>query len=227
MHQLTDKKNIILTYAIFLLLLSTISNKSLEIKKDYNISINEINVSGLSKNYNLLIEDNLNQLLFKNIFFIDEDNIRKIMSKYNLIESYSIKKIYPKRIDIQIKQTKFIAKISGTNIFIIGSNGKIIRNEDQKINKLLPLFVGKLNSEKFLEFKQFIETSSFKVTDFKSIVYHPSDRWDVLTIKNVLIKLPKKNLNIALETAYNIHKDIRFKDNTVIDLRIAKHIIIE
>ena len=31
MHQLTDKKNIILTYAIFLLLLSTISNKSLEI----------------------------------------------------------------------------------------------------------------------------------------------------------------------------------------------------
>ena len=227
MHQLTDKKNIILTYAIFLLLLSTISNKSLEIKKDYNISINEINVSGLSKNYNLLIEDNLNQLLFKNIFFIDEDNIRKIMSKYNLIESYSIKKIYPKRIDIQIKQTKFIAKISGTNIFIIGSNGKIIKNENQKINKLLPLFVGKFNSEKFLEFKQFIETSSFKVTDFKSIVYHPSDRWDVLTIKNVLIKLPKKNLDIALKTAYNINKDNRFKDNTVIDLRIATHIIIE
>ena len=227
MHQLTDKKNVILTYVIFLLLLSTISNKSLEIKKDYNISINEINVSGLSKNYNLLIEDNLNKLLFKNIFFIDEDNIRKIMSKYNLIESYSIKKIYPKRIDIQIKQTKFIAKISGTNIFIIGSNGKIIKNENQKINKLLPLFVGKFNSEKFLEFKQFIEISSFKVTDFKSIVYHPSDRWDVLTIKNVLIKLPKKNLDIALNTAYNINKDNRFKDNTVIDLRIATHIIIE
>ena len=227
MHQLTDKKNVILTYVIFLLLLSTISNKSLKIKKDYNISINEINVSGLSKNYNLLIEDNLNKLLFKNIFFIDEDNIRKIMSKYNLIESYSIKKIYPKRIDIQIKQTKFIAKISGTNIFIIGSNGKIIKNENQKINKLLPLFVGKFNSEKFLEFKQFIEISSFKVTDFKSIVYHPSDRWDVLTIKNVLIKLPKKNLDIALKTAYNINKDNRFKDNTVIDLRIAKHIIIE
>ena len=227
MHQLTDKKNVILTYVIFLLLLSTISNKSLEIKKDYNISINEINVSGLSKNYNLLIEDNLNKLLFKNIFFIDEDNIRKIMSKYNLIESYSIKKIYPKRIDIQIKQTKFIAKISGTNIFIIGSNGKIIRNEDQNINKSLPLFVGKFNSEKFLEFKQSIEISRFKVTDFKSIVYHPSDRWDVLTIKNVLIKLPKKNLDIALKTAYNINKDNRFKDNTVIDLRIATHIIIE
>ena len=137
MHQLTDKKNVILTYVIFLLLLSTISNKSLEIKKDYNILINEINVSGLSKNYNLLIEDNLNKLLFKNIFFIDEDNIRKIMSKYNLIESYSIKKIYPKRIDIQIKQTKFIAKISGTNIFIIGSNGKIIKNEDKKTHYTL------------------------------------------------------------------------------------------
>ena len=227
MHQLTDKKKVILTYVIFLLLLSTISNKSLEIKKDYNISINEINVSGLSKNYNLLIEDNLNKLLFKNIFFIDEDNIRKIMSKYNLIESYSIKKIYPKRIDIQIKPTNFIAKISGTNILMIGSNGKIIRDEDQNIDKLLPLFIGKFNSEKFLEFKQSIEISSFKVTDFKSIFYHPSDRWDVRTIKNVLIKLPKKNLNIALETAYNINKDNRFKDNTVIDLRIPTHIIIE
>ena len=151
MHQLIDKKNKIIIYLIFLVILSTTSNKSLEFQKNYSVTINKVNVSGLSNRNNLEITDKLEELLFKNILFINRNNIDKIISQYNLVENYSVKKIYPKKINIEILQTKFIAQIPGYPKFIIGSNGKLIENET--IDEKLPFLFGEFNSKKIIEFK--------------------------------------------------------------------------
>jgi len=225
MHQSIDKKNKIIIYLIFLILLSTIGNKSLEFQKIDTVTINMIDVSGLSNNNNLQITNKLKGLLFKNILFITQDNINKIISQYNLVESYSVKKIYPKRIDIKIEQTKFIAKISGNNKFLIGSNGKLVENEIT--NETLPFLFGEFNSKKFLKFKRIIENSEFKFMDFKSIFFYSSNRWDILTIDNILIKLPEKNLSETLRVAHKIIKNDEFKNNSVIDLRISNQIIVQ
>ena len=121
MHQLIDKKNKIVIYLILLIILSTVTNKSLENRDSYPITVNTINVSGLSDNNNLKIKNELGDLLSKNIFLITKDNINKKISRYNMIEEYSIKKIYPTQIDIKIKPTRFIAKIAGNNNFLMGS----------------------------------------------------------------------------------------------------------
>ena len=63
--------------------------------------------------------------------------------------------------------------------------------------------------------------------DFKSIFFYASNRWDILTIDNVLIKLPEKNLSDGLRIAHKIIKDDRFKNNRTLDLRISNRIIIK
>tara|TARA_B110000438_G_scaffold143360_1_gene138227 strand:- start:5806 stop:6375 length:570 start_codon:yes stop_codon:yes gene_type:complete len=185
--------------------------------------INKINVSGLSNDNNLKITKKLNDLLFTNILFVNEEVIKETISEYNLVETYSVKKIYPKKIKIDIEPTKFVARISGNNQFLVGSNGKLIKNETT--NKKLPFLFGQFNSIKFLEFQKIIEKSKFNLLDFKSIFFYASNRWDILTIDNVLIKLPEKNLSDGLRIAHKIIKDDRFKNNRTLDLRISNRII--
>jgi len=229
MLQLIDKKKKILIYIILLIILSTTSNISLENQKNTSVLIDTINVSGLSNNTNLEIAQKLNHLLFKNIFFINKDKINKIILEYNVIEKYSVKKIYPKKINIEIKATRYIAEIKSDNKFLVGSNGKLINSEfnNEFNSEVLPLFFGKFNSEKFLEFKKFIEKSKFKFKDFKSILFYSSSRWDIQTINGIMIKLPRKNLDEALGIAHKIINDVEFKDSKVIDLRITNHVIIK
>jgi cell division protein FtsQ len=225
MHQLIDKKKRILIYLIFLIILSTTSNKTLEIRKNYLITVNKINVSGLSEDKNLQITQKLNKLLFRNIFLIDKNYISKVISEYNLIERYRVKKIYPKQVNIEIEPTKYIAEIKGSNHFLVGSNGKLITYE--YTGESLPLFFGQFNSEKFLEFKESIKKSKFKFRDFKSIFFYFSNRWDIQTTDGILVKLPKQDLTKALSIAYKIIKDDQFKNNKVIDLRIFNQVIMK
>ena len=224
MHRLTDKKNKIIVYLIFLLILSTTNNKSLEFQHNYSANINKIQVSGLSNRVNSQLRNRFEKLLHSNIFFINKDKINKIISEYNLVELYSVKKIYPSKIEIKIEQTKFIAKISGSNKVLVGSNGKLIKYE---INERLPFLFGKFNSKKFLEFKSIIDNSAFKFNDLKSVSFYPSKRWDIITVENISINLPQDNLLQSLNLAYKLIIDDSFKEIKIIDLRVKNHLVIK
>tara|TARA_B100000780_G_C20892967_1_gene355373 strand:+ start:13 stop:690 length:678 start_codon:yes stop_codon:yes gene_type:complete len=225
MHQLIDKKNKIVIYLIFLLILSTTSNKNIDQQTNYNIVINKIEITGLSINNNLQLKNKLDNFLYKNIFFLGKKEINNIILKYNIIEEYNVKKIYPSKLDIDVKPTKFIAKISSNNRLLVGSNGKLIENEIT--NEKLPYIFGKFNSKEFLKFKETVEYSKFNFTDLKAIFFYSSKRFDILTIDEILIKLPKNNLLKSLNVANKIIIDNQFKDKKIIDLRISSHIIIQ
>ena len=225
MHQLIDKKNKIVIYLIFLLILSTTSNKNIDQQTNYNIVINKIEITGLSINNNLQLKNKLDNFLYKNIFFLGKKEINNIILKYNIIEEYNVKKIYPSKLDIDVKPTKFIAKISSNNRLLVGSNGKLIENEIT--NEKLPYIFGKFNSKEFLKFKETVEYSKFNFTDLKAIFFYSSKRFDILTIDEIFIKLPKNNLLKSLNVANKIIIDNQFKDKKIIDLRISSHIIIQ
>ena len=225
MHQLTDRKNKIFIYIIFLFLLTTVINKTEINQKKNSIYINEIYVSGLSNANNQEIVNNLDNLFHQNIFFIKKDKINKIISKHTIIEKFNVKKIYPKKLNIEIVQTEFIAKISGNNQILVGSNGKLIANE--KSNLMLPYIFGKFDTKKFIEFKKIIDYSKFNFNDFSSIFFFPSNRWDILTKNNILIKLPEKNFLDSLDLAYKVIKDDQFKNKSIIDLRNLNHLVIK
>ena len=75
MHQLIGKKNKIAIYIIFLLILSTTSNKKIVNQKSYLTTINEITVVGLSDDNNIQIKNKLSYLFYESIFIISKKKI--------------------------------------------------------------------------------------------------------------------------------------------------------
>jgi cell division protein FtsQ len=224
MHQLIDKKKKIIVYLLFLFILSTTSTKFVKDKNSYSSKINQINIEGLSNNDNAKIASELNNLYYKNILLISKDEIQTIISKYNIIQEYSVKKIYPSTININIKPTKLIARLSN-NDQLVGANGKLI--EDKENSEILPYIFGEFDSLNFLKFKKNITQSKFTFAKFKTLYFFPSNRWDILTYDNILIKLPQDNISKSLNLAYKIINNNDFKNKNLIDLRVNNYLIIK
>jgi len=224
MHQLIDKKNKIIIYLLLLLILSTTSGKFIENQKSYSTIINQINIEGLSKINNSKISNELNNLFYKNILFIEKKEIQRVINKYHIIEEYSVKKIYPSKININIKPTKFVARLSN-NDQLVGANGKLIEGKEN--SEILPYISGEFNSQNFLNLKKNITRSKFTFIKFKKLYFFPSNRWDILTYNDILIKLPRDNILKSLNLAYKIIGSNDFKNKNFIDLRINNHLIIK
>ena len=224
MHQLIGKKKSLILYFFFLVALSTTTNKTLY-KTENLFQIDNINITGIPLDNIEGLNDELYKTIEKNIFFLKKEVLKNSISEFNIVEKYSVKKIYPRELNINIKPTKFIAKISNKDDVLVGSNGKLISNKDFK--KKLPSIFGKFNSNKFLELKIHLERSGFNFDDLKSLIYFSSGRWDILTNDNVLIKLPNKKIYESLNLAKKILNDDNFKINKFIDLRISNQIIVK
>ena len=224
MHLLTDKKNKIIVYLLFLLVLSTTNGKFVGNQNNYSSKINNIIIVGLPNDETQKISNELNYLFYKNILLVNKNNIQKIISKYNIIEVYSVKKIYPSTINIKIHPTILVARLSNDDK-LVGANGKLI--DDKENNEILPYIFGKFNSKEFLTFKKHITKSKFSFKKFKMLYFFPSNRWDILTNDDILIKLPQDNFSESLKLAYKIINNDDFKHKSLIDLRINNHLIIK
>ena len=225
MLQSTGKKNKILIYLLFLFILSTTSAKFINDQNTISSSVSKINTTGLSERKNLEISNNLNNFLYESIFVISKDEIKKILEKHNIIQEFSIKKIYPSTLNIEIKPTKFIARVSNNGQYLVGANGKLI--EDKNNNELLPYIFGEFNSLDFLSFKQNIEKSIFSFSNLKTLYFFPSGRWDILTNNDILIKLPQEDIVASLNLSKKLIDNDNFKDNKFIDLRVKNHLVIK
>ena len=224
MHQLIDKKNRIIIYLLLLFILSTTSAKIVENQNIYSSTINQINIDGLSITNNSKIFNELNNLFHQNILLVEKVEIQEVLSKYNIIEEYNIKKIYPSIININIKPTKLVARLSN-NDQLVGANGKLIVDKENK--EVLPRMFGKFNSQDFLKFKKNIVQSKFTFIELQTLYFFPSKRWDILTHDDILIKLPQDNLSESLNLAYMIISSNDFKNKNFIDLRMNDHLIVK
>tara|TARA_B100000787_G_scaffold141147_1_gene110211 strand:- start:1356 stop:2027 length:672 start_codon:yes stop_codon:yes gene_type:complete len=220
MPQLIDKKNKIIIYLLLLLIFSTTSGKFVE---NHNNYFTKINIQGLSKNDNKKIFNELDIIIHKNILLVSKNKIKKIISKYNIIEEYTVKKIYPSTINIIIKPTKFVARLSNNNR-LVGANGKLI--DDKENRDILPYIFGEFNTQNFLNFKKNIEQSEFTFDKFKTLYFFPSNRLDVLTYDDILIKLPLDNISKSLNLAHMIINSNNFTNKNLIDLRVNNHLIL-
>ena len=225
MLQSKGKKNKIIIYLLFLFILSTTSAKFINDQKKLSLSISKIDITGLSEKKNLEILSNLNNFLYESIFVISKNEIKKILEKHNIIQEFNIKKIYPSTLNINIKPTKIIARVSNNSQYLVGANGKLI--EDKNNNELLPYIFGEFNSLDFLSFKQNIERSIFSFSNLKTLYFFPSGRWDILTDNDILIKLPQEHIVASLNLSKKLINNDNFKDYKFIDLRIKNHLVVK
>ena len=224
MPQRKGKK--ILIYFFLLLLVGSINNDTINSLKFENIK--NINVLGLGHNENQVLLYNIIDLNLGNIFFLDKKNINKIVNSNTLIHDYEIFKRYPYSIDINVKRTKFLAKIKDNkNFFLIGSNGKLspIKHEDK--SNYLPFIFGKPEIDQFLKFKKKIDDSKFEYKDINNLFFFSSDRWDIQLKNNLLIKLPSKNIKKTLDLVSDFLLENNNNSIKIVDARIQNQIILD
>jgi cell division protein FtsQ len=221
MHQRKSKK--ILIYFFLLLLVGSINNINL-----YNIKlkgINNIDIVGLGKNDNFLLLNEIKNLNLDNIFLINKNEISNQIELNNLVEKYFIFKRYPSSLNINIKKTKFLARINHNGkIYLVGSNGKLIENKFS--NNKLPFIFGNPDVTEFLNFKKIIEQSKISYDKIKNFYFFSSKRWDLELNNNLVIKLSKDHTKESLQLALEFLHYNKFKDIKIIDARIQNQIIL-
>ena len=220
MHLQKNKK--ILIYVLLFFILATFNNKYL-INFEFP-KIVEINVNGLSEENNIELKKNLYKIRIENLFLLKKEEITKVIDSHNLVEKYSAFKKYPSTININIDKTNFLAKIKKDhNIFLLGSNGKIIKSSE--IVEEIPFIFGDFKNKNFFELKNVMTNKNFDYGEIKSLFFFKSGRWDIELHNGLLIKLPKKNLEKSFEQIFKILKKKGNKVN-LIDLRQQNQIII-
>ena len=217
---LQSKSKKILIYFFLFLIIGTLNNKNL---KNLNFpTLNNIIVSGLDEKDNLELINKLNFLKVDNLFFLNKSKINEIIDSNNFVEKFSIYKIYPSSIEIEIEKTRLLIKTD--NNYYLGSNGKFMKINDQ-INDI-PTIFGNFDVSEFFLLKDIIEKSNFKFENIDKLYFFPSKRWDIETKNGILIKLPKDKLmeTFQLLDAFFLKK--KNKNFKSIDLRQNKQIIV-
>ena len=217
MQQKKSKK--ILIYFFLLLVVGSINNINFNNLKLQNI--NNINITGLDIKDKSTLFKKIENFNLKNIFLINKMDLANEIESNSLVENYSVFKIYPSSLDINIEKTKFLAKINKNGqSFYIGSNGKFIKNDF--LNNQLPFIFGNPEVIEFFYIKEIIDKSKISYSEIKNLYFFPSKRWDLELRDNTIIKLPNDNINLALNLA------IEFLDeNKFIDARIKNQIILD
>ena len=223
MPQRKGKK--ILIYFFLLLLVGSINNDKINNFKFEKIE--NINVLGLGHNDNQVLLYNIIDLDLGNIFFLDKKRIGKIIDSNTLIHDFEIFKRYPYSLDINVKRTKFLARIKDDNkIFLIGSNGKLTPIEYKDKSKYLPFIFGKPEIDQFLKFKTIIDNSKFEYKDINNIFFFLSERWDIQLKNEILIKLPSKNIKKTLDLVSDFLLENKNNTIKIVDARIQNQIIL-
>ena len=220
MQQRKSKK--ILIYFFLLLIVGTINNINIDGLKSQNIK--DINIVGLDIKDKEVLLKKIKNFNTKNIFSISKSDLINEIEQNSLVEEYSIFKIYPSSIDINIKKTKFLAKINKEGkIFYLGSNGKFTKAE--LFNNQLPFIFGNPEVIDFFNIKEIIDKSKISYSDIKNFYFFSSKRWDLELRDNTVIKLPNDNIHHALNLALEFLNNENFK-NKIIDARIKNQIIL-
>ena len=227
MLQYTDKKYNYFFYVFLLLLLSTINSLSLIDSKNTLSKVRIIEVTGLENEINEKIKNKLGYLLNTNIYSIDKTKLKKKLNDYNFIENYKVSKVYPSKIIIDLNKTDFIATtLQNDKKYIVGANGKLIDSDLMRSETELPNIFGTFSSENFILLIEKIKNSNFNYEEINNFYVFPSGRWDIQTKNNLIIKLPKDNLEKSLININKMINDEKFVNNKIIDLRIQNQIII-
>ena len=213
----------ILFYIFLIIILSTLNNKffsAIKLK-----TIDKITIKGLEGKEKRELLSNLEFLNLNNIFFLDKFKVIEKLEANELIENYTIFKKYPSSLEIRINKTEFLANVfKDGKFFVLGSNGKLIQTISK--NNDLPNIFGDYDKDSFFSLLKSLKKFNFELFEIKNLYFFKSGRWDIETNNNMVIKLPKKNLEASLNLLLDLMNNNKFKNIKILDLRQDRQVII-
>ena len=213
-----------LVIALFLIILfTTINSQQRFIASQFDLKTIEIE-------NNLLLKDNdIKNLLIsfynKNLVFLKNNEVKKALMQNSLIESFIIKKKYPNTLKVKIFEKKPIAVLfDKKNKFYLSEKIDLIEFKNLPNYQTLPYVLG--NKDDFKIFYNNLIKINFPLNVVKKYTLYETDRWDIETKNDQIIKLPSKNYLKSLKNFLILKSKNDFEKYKLFDYRINKQLIL-
>lgn len=217
------KKKLLISLILLILLSTIIPKESLTISK-FNIKKINIENNFLIKETDLI--KTLNPIFNKNLIFLKNKELKKLLTNNDLIESYEIKKKYPKTLNIKIFEKKPIAILfEKKKKFYLSEKIDLIEFKNLDEFQNLPYIFG--SRDKFKEFYDKLKIINFPFYKIKKFTLYETNRWDIQMNDNKVIRLPIKNFENSLENYLDLEKKSSFKKYNLFDYRIDNQLILK
>ena len=217
------KKRSIIAFILFILL-TTITSKQ-------EIIISKFNIKEIKIENNLLLETediikSLKPIYNKNLVNLNYREIEEKLSKQTFIESFNIKKKYPNTLQIKIVEKKPIAILQNKKKkYFLSEKLDLIEFNNSKKYQKLPLILGE--EKKFKIFYNNLNEINFPLEIINKYTLYESNRWDIETINQKVIKLPINNYIKSLKNYLNLRSKKNFENYKVFDYRIENQLILK
>jgi len=224
------RKKSFFLWLFLLIVLTTYNFDSRENLVSSFFKIKKIEIEGIHNLDRKEIEEKFNAFKEKNIIFTNQKQLRKLIDNLELVKEIKVKKIYPDKIKITIKEFKTIGIFvdeKNQKEYILTDHGKIINNYNKKQFNDLPLVFGENGENFFFTFYPSLEAVGFEIELIKYFNYFDIKRWDIILKDGKLIKLPSTNYEKSLKKFLSIYKTENFKKFRVFDFRINGQLIIK
>ena len=217
------KKRVVVAI-ILLILFSTITSKK-------KISISQFNLEEIQIENNFVlkekdIKDLLIPLYEKNLILLSYSEIEKALMQNSFIESFKVKKIYPKTLKIKIFENKPIAIVLyNKKNFYLSEKIELIELIELQKYKNLPYVIG--DPKNFKNLFEVLTQLNFPFNSVKRFILYESNRWDIELKSNKIIKLPSKEYKIRLKNFLDIKDKNEFKKYKIFDFRVKNQLILK
>ncbi len=190
-----------------------------------NLYIKKIDIENNSALRTDEIKSKLNFLYKENLFFLNIKDIEENLKNETLIESFSIKKIYPNTLKLTIFEKKPIAVLQNKKKkFFVSDKGDLIDFTNLEMYNDLPIVFG--NGKNFYSLYQDLKNIKFPIEMIKTFYFFESGRWDLVMYDDKIIKLPIKNYIFSLKN-FMLSKDNKnFENYKIFDYRIKDQLIL-
>ena len=217
------KKRTIIGIILFIFLSTYLSQEKLEISK---FDLKKITV----ENNNILEEKKIKNLLApvydKNLIFLYNWEIEKLLMQNGFIDGFELKKIYPNTLKIKIFEKKPIAILyNKKKKYYLSEKIDLIEFKDYENFENLPYVFG--NKEKFKIFYNDLNKINFPFDLIKKFTLYESNRWDIETTDQKIIKLPPKKYIVSLENYLKLREEDIFNRYKVFDYRLNNQLILK
>ena len=210
--------------ALFLLILFTTFNS----QQKFIISHFDLKTIEIENNF-LLKDNDIKNLLIsfynKNLVLLNNNEVKNALMQNSLIESFKIKKKYPNTLKVKIFEKKPIAVLfDKKNKFYLSEKIDLIEFRNLPNYQTLPYVLG--NKDDFKIFYNNLIKINFPLNVVKKYTLYETDRWDIETKNNQIIKLPSKNYLKSLKNFLNLKSKNDFEKYKLFDYRINKQLIL-
>ena len=217
------KKRLVIAVALLILFTTITLHPKIAISK---FNLKKINI----ENNFLLSKKDIKKLLIPiydtNLIILRNKEIENLLTKNSLIESFNIKKKYPNALKIKIFEKKPIAILQNKKKkFYLSEKIDLIEFKDLPDYQNLPYVFG--NKDEFEIFYNNLIKINFPFNQIKKYTLYETNRWDLLTKNNNMIKLPSKNYMESLQNYLNLQNKNDFKKYKIFDYRIDNQLILK